>query len=393
MLLDWRFKRAPWRDEEQMAETDQELDYVEEGRKMDLKLLRGLALGGRRSNEIQLLLDSQADGQADYQALALALADYSAPEKKARATFSLLRRHQENLSARLGRPLGIRAAALDLLENLERALDLPEEQVLTYNQLHQMAFHDHLTGLSNFRYFTLRYSEEVKRAGRYRHLLSLVMIDIDHFKSFNDRFGHPAGNFALEHLSRLLGAELRDTDLAGRYGGEEFAIILPETSKQEALRMAERLRVRMESSPVPLNDDGPQRLTISLGVATYPRDAHDPESLLAGADAALYAAKKAGRNRVEAFIPTTGVDLVFAPSNPGSVQQVHVVGDFNNWTPSADPLWLQEGGSWRLHLALAPGRYEYKYVLNSDWYMADPACAETVQDGYGGRNSVLRVAG
>jgi diguanylate cyclase (GGDEF)-like protein len=217
------------------------------------------------------------------------------------------------------------------------------------------------------------------------------MIDIDHFKVFNDSFGHPAGNFALEHLSRLLAAELRDTDLAGRYGGEEFAIILPETSKQEAVRMAERLRLRMESSPVPLAEDGPQRLTISLGVATFPRDAHDPESLLAGADAALYAAKKAGRNRVEAFIPETGVDLVFAPEHAEGVKQVHVVGDFNNWTPAADPMWHQDGGSWRLHLALAPGRYEYKYVLNDDSYMSDPACAETVQDGYGGRNSVLRV--
>jgi diguanylate cyclase (GGDEF)-like protein len=303
-----------------------------------------------------------------------------------------LQRHQERLSQRLGRQLGIRAAALDFLENLEIALDLhDDDQTLTYRQLQDMAFRDHLTGLSNFRYFSMRFAEEVKRAERYRHLLSLIMIDIDHFKVFNDSFGHPAGNVALEQLAKMLQSELRDTDLAGRYGGEEFAIILPETTQREAQQLAERLRARMEATPVYLFDDGNQSLTISLGVATFPRDAQGAQSLLAGADAALYASKNAGRNRVSVHVPETGVDLMFKPSHADSVKIAHVVGEFNNWETGVDVMARGEDGAWRIRLALAPGRYEYKFVLNQDWYLADPGCHETVADSYGGKNSVMRV--
>ncbi len=371
----------------------QDPDFSAEGGQVEVKLIRSLALGGKRSAEIQLLLNSQANGKADYESLALTLADLSVPEERARRSFELLSAHQNRLQRRLGRHVGIKTAALDYLENLETALHLQEdEQALTYNQLAQMAFYDHLTGLPNFRAFSSRFSDEMRRAGRYRHLVSLVMLDIDFFKKFNDSFGHPAGNRALEHLAAILSSQVRDTDVVGRYGGEEFALLLPETTKREALELAERVRRAVESSPVDLEEAGPQRLTVSLGLATFPRDARGEEALLAGADAALYQSKKEGRNRVTEFRPDGSIQLRFQPGHPESTQSLHVVGDFNDWERDADPMQRQADNSFSIRLALAPGRYEYKFVVNGEWFVADPNCPDSVDDGYGGRNSVMHVS-
>src|SRR6185503_4828035 len=148
--------------------------------------------------------------------------DLSIASREARATFDRLRVHQQEMAAKLGRPVKVKAAALDLLEGLDPAPGAGEEESdLTYDQLVQMAFHDHLTGLANFRFFTRRLKQEVQRAARYKHLLSLIMLDIDHFKRFNDRFGHAAGNLMLAHVGAILREEARETDLPARYGGEE----------------------------------------------------------------------------------------------------------------------------------------------------------------------------
>jgi diguanylate cyclase (GGDEF)-like protein len=367
-------------------------DYKSEGRDIEVKLLRALAMGGKRSVEIQLLLDSQAGDKADYQALSLLLADISVQEKRAQATFEKLRAHQARMNQKLGRAVGVKTAAMDYLENIERALNLKDdEQVLTYNQLAQMAFRDDLTGLANFRYFTRRFSEETKRAGRYSHLLSMLMIDIDFFKRFNDQHGHLSGNKALEHLAKILLAETRETDLVARYGGEEFAIILPETTKHETRELAERIRQKVEKSAIELSDGPPQLLTISVGLATFPRDAESPEALLAAADEALYASKKAGRNRVSLHKPGTSALLSFTPESVSAAHSMSVMGDFNGWDKTADPMERDSQGRFFARLHLAPGRYTYKFVINGTWYLADPLSNEFVLDGYGGRNSVLIV--
>jgi diguanylate cyclase (GGDEF)-like protein len=375
-----------------MAKSETLMDFKNEGRDVEVKLLRALALGGKRSVEIQLLLDSQVDGKADYQALSLLLGDISVPEERARVTFERLRAHQTRMKTALARAVGVKTAAMDYLENIERALNLKDdEQALTYSQLAQIAFQDHLTDLANFRYFMRRFTEEIKRADRYKHLLTVVMLDLDHFKRFNDSFGHPAGNRALEHVAQLLRAQVRETDLVARYGGEEFAMILPETTKTEAYELSQRIRAKIESSKVELPDTEAKTVTVSVGLATYPRDARNAESVLAGADEALYASKRAGRNCVNMFTPSTAAQFSYSPENAGSTHTIAVVGDFNGWNKLSDVMERSNDGKFSLRLPLAPGRYAYKYVVNNEYYIVDPQCAEFLQDGYGGRNSIVIV--
>ncbi len=373
--------------------------YAKEGRQIDVQLLRALALGRKRSSEIQLLLDSEIERNAhtsgvmrNSQMLALLLADLSVPEPKAEATFKRLIAHRDRLRTALKRPVGVKTAAMDYLENVERALKIKDDDdAPTYTQLTQMAFTDQLTGMANFRFFSQRLSDEIKRCERYGHLLSLLMADLDHFKAFNDKYGHPAGNKALQHISRTLYAEVRDTDLLARYGGEEFALILPHTTKAEASSLAERIRFRIENSRLQLDGRTSVTMTICVGVATLPRDARGEEALLDAADHALYQAKQSGRNRVCMFTPETSAHFRFVPQNGMTYSSVGVVGDFNGWNSDSDLMQQNEDGVYELKLSLVPGSYHYKYVLNAKEYIADPTNPHLETDGYGGTNSVAVV--
>jgi diguanylate cyclase (GGDEF)-like protein len=218
-----------------------------------------------------------------------------------------------------------------------------------------------------------------------------MMIDIDHFKRFNDTHGHMAGNRALEHVARILEHEVRETDLLARYGGEEFTIVLPETTKRKAGELAERIRTHIEAKPVHLDGGRQETLTLSLGVATYSRDALNSATLLESADEALYISKKLGRNRTSFFLPNTGARVTYTPEQTRSVRTVHLIGAFNGWDSTADPLQRDEKGVYSLTLQLAPGHYVYKFLINGDYFISDPLCFEYVLDGYGGRNSVLSV--
>lgn len=368
------------------------IDFAALGRELDITLLRAIALGGKGSTDINFLLDSLKVGQADYQALALTVANVSVSENAALRTFELVSTHQERLSKQLGRYVGLKTAALDLLENSEKALQLDEAAPApSYFQLEQMAYFDQLTGLQNYRFFSSRIEEELKRARRYRHQLSLLMLDIDHFKKFNDTHGHPGGNVALIHLSRILKETARETDNVCRYGGEEFAIILPETTKRLAIEMAARIRGNIEASPVALEDGSHHRITVSLGVATFPRDAWSLEALIEGADSALYQSKKAGRNRVTAYQPPDSAVFRYRPEPGAKVERLSVVGNFNGWDALADPMHPQEDGSFFGRVHLIPGTYEYKFVLNNEQWISDPASGEYISDGYWGQNSMLHV--
>ncbi len=164
-------------------------------------------------------------------------------------------------------------------------------------KLEHLGLTDGLTGIYNRRFFDQMLPREVSRSQRLGAQVSLLMLDIDHFKRFNDRLGHPAGDEALRTLVRTVGQRLRGMDFVARYGGEEFAVVLPGADRESALATAERLRSAMESATfgLPANSE---RLTVSIGVAVYPGDADDASGLIAAADAALYAAKRAGRNIV-----------------------------------------------------------------------------------------------
>jgi diguanylate cyclase (GGDEF)-like protein len=164
--------------------------------------------------------------------------------------------------------------------------------------LTELATIDGLTSLFNRREFNRRLTIELERSRRERHPVSLLMVDIDHFKPLNDTHGHQSGDDALRQISALIKKEVRPGDQAARYGGEEFAVILPYADSKDALVVAERLRLLIADQDIIIQNGQTIGVTASLGCATFPVDADSEETLMAEADRALYRAKQGGRNRV-----------------------------------------------------------------------------------------------
>ena len=162
------------------------------------------------------------------------------------------------------------------------------------DELHTLSITDSLTGLYNRAQLPELLARELARAERHRHSFSILMIDIDHFKRFNDTHGHQTGDDLLRHFAGVLKSSLRSCDLAARYGGEEFLVLLTETGPPGALSMAEKLRASVEASRL----RGEMGVTVSIGVASYPDNGEEVELLISQADAALYECKRGGRNRV-----------------------------------------------------------------------------------------------
>jgi diguanylate cyclase (GGDEF)-like protein len=159
----------------------------------------------------------------------------------------------------------------------------------------QLAYLDGLTGIFNRRFFELRILEEIERARRFGTELAVIMLDIDQFKRVIDEFGHLLGDEVLRQVSSILHQQLRKIDVICRYGGEEFAILLPQTNPQQAISVAEKLRRTVETWQFP---GVPRQVTISAGTACFPEYGSTRDDLVKAADAGLYAAKHSGRNRV-----------------------------------------------------------------------------------------------
>ncbi len=177
-------------------------------------------------------------------------------------------------------------------------LDIRIKKAIEHEQTRRLAYTDGLTSLANYRSFHTRLQQEIERADRYHRPLSLIMLDIDYFKAYNDTHGHPQGNAILTQVAELLKKTSRSSDTVARYGGEEFALILPETDQPSAEALGNRLREEIEQFQFPGEEHLPsQILTISVGIATHSRYA-SKEELVAAADAELYRAKREGRNRV-----------------------------------------------------------------------------------------------
>ena len=171
-----------------------------------------------------------------------------------------------------------------------------------YGEQARLAITDGLTGLYNHKHFHEALAAEVNRARRYGHPISLVLVDIDRFKSYNDAWGHQAGDALLRTLAGIFKAAARQNDLVARYGGEEFAFVLPQTDKRQATALAKRLCRAVERHRCEGEEILPGgRLTISLGVAAYPEDVTHAADLVGRADLALYRAKHLGRNQVQAW--------------------------------------------------------------------------------------------
>jgi diguanylate cyclase (GGDEF)-like protein len=182
---------------------------------------------------------------------------------------------------------------------LANSAALAMENASLHQKTKELTIVDELTGIYNYRYFIRKLSQEIKRAERYKQSLSLLLIDIDWFKRCNDAYGHLFGNKVLKELTQRIKDSVRDVDVVSRYGGEEFAVILPQTSKKDAGMVGERIRRHVDSTDFEVEEGGLMvKVTVSLGVATYPENGTTPEQLIEKVDQALYSAKGKGKNMV-----------------------------------------------------------------------------------------------
>jgi two-component system cell cycle response regulator len=284
-------------------------------------------LGGEESQGLFLLVNKPVDQKFIDYVTALTLResygrDVSPPEPEETEVFDpdhLLTRpgsHPVVPGSVLVTPLttkGMRSGVITIADAAEHAFPDRVEQtfemlvrqaniVIDYARLYernkQLSITDGLTKLYNHRFFQDALKREFSRSSRHKTPLSLIMLDIDHFKRFNDTHGHQQGDVVLQELARILRSQVRSLDIVARYGGEEFAIIMPDAPGEISHRVAERLRGAVEGHPV-AGPEGPLVVTISLGVATVPDPGiSNPTELITVADRALYRAKERGRNQV-----------------------------------------------------------------------------------------------
>jgi diguanylate cyclase (GGDEF)-like protein len=205
------------------------------------------------------------------------------------------------------------AALEDISSMLSEMLSLSISNLKLSETLRVQSIRDPLTGLFNRRYMEECLQREIWRASRNGRPIGIIMADIDHFKNFNDKYGHGAGDHVLSAFGKLVNAQIRGSDIACRFGGEEFIIILPEATPEDAPWRANELREAVKALHFTYDGLALGPVTISMGVATYPEGGTTSEELLKAADAALYKAKLAGRDRVVVHGQT---GLLLGPQSP-----------------------------------------------------------------------------
>ena len=204
------------------------------------------------------------------------------------------------LSVQASQKNAYNANQIRLVETIAQQTSIAMDNAKLFEKMQEMAITDSLTGLYNRRYFYMILDNEFERAKRYQTPLSLIMMDIDHFKTVNDEYGHLVGDDVLRSMSEICEELLRQTDNMFRYGGEEFMIILPGTKQEEAFNVAERIRATIEKAVIKTKK-GSVKITISIGVSEYGEQYSEPSEFIESADRTMYEAKKAGRNCVSMF--------------------------------------------------------------------------------------------
>lgn len=263
----------------------------------------------------------QQYGTETYRHLLFLLTHLDFPGEKAKAQWLRALDTWRELAAATGADIDLRVAVLHYFLKVHKQLKNPavvELKILL--EARDSAMTDELTQLYNYRYFMDRIQHEIRRTNREASSLSLLMLDLDDFKLFNDRHGHLRGNVALQRTAEVFKACTREVDVVARYGGEEFAVILPATTKDGAITVAEHVRRRLAETAMTGHDDVVARLTVSIGIATAPTDAAVVEELLERADAALYRAKSLGKNRVHVYSDERRAFARFATAIPGEVR-------------------------------------------------------------------------
>ncbi len=204
------------------------------------------------------------------------------------------------LSVQAAQPNAYDPNQIRLVETTAQQVSIAMDNAKLFDKVQEMAITDSLTGLYNRRYFYLILGNEIERAKRYQAPLSLLMMDIDHFKLMNDKYGHLAGDQVLQSVSEICKKNLRQADNMFRYGGEEFMILMPETNQKEALNVAERIRSAIAENTIKM-EKGSVKITMSIGVSEYGENHPTSIKFIESADRTMYAAKKAGRNCVRVF--------------------------------------------------------------------------------------------
>ena len=179
-------------------------------------------------------------------------------------------------------------------------IKLSKENAGAKEKIEELSQTDYLTGLYNMRIFMVLMEQEIMRAHRFSHYFTIMILDADNLKSVNDRFGHPAGDRLIKHFAQIIKSNLRITDIVARYGGDEFIVLLPETTTENALIAGERLRKILENTPIIINEE-PVKVTGSIGYASYPEHGVEMNELIRRADKALLSSKSQGKNRSIVF--------------------------------------------------------------------------------------------
>lgn len=252
--------------------------------------------------ELDLALGRLRDERGDtvYAALIFLLCHLRFDAAEARAHWERIVGHRSMLEQQTSGPVDPRVALVSYFLQVNRQLEHPIViELKLLEKTRECAYRDALTGLHNYRFFTETLPDEIRRADRYNLPLSLLMIDVDDFKPYNDACGHAAGNEVLVEIAGLIRSSVRRIDVAARYGGEEFTVVLPSTPKTGARLVAERIREAVERATFPGEERLPRgRITVSIGLATWPADARDLGEFLRRADRAMYDAKSNGKNQV-----------------------------------------------------------------------------------------------
>lgn len=278
-------------------------DYAEAIETIEDEVLDALALSRPRDDDIDARIErlKKSHGENFYATVLRSLVGVRMEEREAKETWEKILAHKYALSKRLSRDVGVTVAALDFFKNVRR--DIEEARIVPASSLVRtvrLSLTDGLTGLYNHRAFQEEFTRFLRRGEKRGTPFAFVLFDLDDFKAYNDQNGHLAGDLLLFEVARILYTETREgVDVPARYGGEEFAVLLRDAGPKEAADTAERIRASVERETLPGEGGQPGgRLTISGGVAVYPQDGATKNDLIAAADARLYEAKAAGKNRV-----------------------------------------------------------------------------------------------
>ena len=260
-----------------------------------------------------------------HSALLLILTRLLMDEEEARAHWNAILQHRIHLIARVGREVGLRVAAFDYFINVNRKLTRPKIiEMSVFEESERSSAQDPLTGLTNQRSFRASLQRELRRSKRYELDLCILYMDLDSFREVNERHGDIVGDILLKETAILIKNKIRDIDVAARYSGEEFTLMLPETERMGAYLVAERIRREIERHFVRREVDGkPIQMTLSIGIAKYPDDATMGERLITRAEEALYQSKARGPNAVGVYYLERRNFIRLDPRTRGLSIQLH----------------------------------------------------------------------